>query len=124
MLITDLIFLIDIVFFCSYITYHSYVLYVAYFSNSPSFVKLDDAIFETSCFYLYHVMHPILRYYAILRLLAIIIISVIRVIMNCCCVALADTCADCHANADCLNGKCVCKTGYTGNGKACQPESK
>lgn len=29
-------------------------------------------------------------------------------------------CADCHAHARCLDGKCVCEEGYGGNGNVCE----
>ena len=29
-------------------------------------------------------------------------------------------CADCHAHAKCLDGKCVCEEGYDGNGNVCE----
>ena len=33
------------------------------------------------------------------------------------CFIAADNCANCHFNADCINGHCECRPGYEGDGK-------
>ena len=32
----------------------------------------------------------------------------------------AVTCEDCNENADCIEGQCVCKDSYTGDGLSCE----